>query len=202
MDHKGVTSGPSAELVRHGSGKRFPSSTREVAGLCGKALVEEWPDAAPAGQLIAALRWQEYSLFTSRDRAAEAVSRWSSPLLRVTPHVNGDSCGFRAVHAAYSLAYSIPVLCRYPEELCVPPVLGTERLRRMCAHCFKGIDGEGRPVPGELPVAWKDVTDPQTLRAEAVPAEELLEATERARKVKVSPPEPYRWRELLNQFYE
>ncbi|MEU6018266.1 hypothetical protein ABZ826_30850 [Streptomyces sp. NPDC047515] len=106
------------------------------------------------------------------------------------------------MHAAYSLAYSIPVLCRYPEELCVPPALGTEPLRRMCAHCFRGIDGEGGPMPAALPVAWKDVTDPQTLRAEAVPAEELLEATERARKVKVSPPEPYRWRELSNQFYE
>lgn len=168
-----------------------------------EALVEEWPQAAPVGPLISALRHQEYRVFTSRDEAAGETSRWSHALLRVTSHVNNDACGFRAVHAAYSLAYSIPVLCRYPVEFCVSPELGADLLRRTCAVCFTGSGGEGGPELGAFQVAWKDVSVPQTLRAEAVSAEELLERAERARRVKVSPPEPgpYRWRELAEQIF-
>ncbi len=180
----------------------LPSWTEKGCLPVWEALVEEWPDAAPVRQLITALRAQEYDVFESRDQAAREAVRWSWPLLRVTPHLNDDLYGFRSVHAAYSLAYSVPVLCRYPDELCVLPVHDLEMLRRACARCFPRDGGQEGRISGRLPVAWKDVTPPQTLRAEAVPPEELHERTQQAESWRMPPPEPYRWREFCDDLYE
>ncbi|MFI8515426.1 hypothetical protein ACIGHB_30285 [Streptomyces sp. NPDC085460] len=142
-------------------------------------------------------------MFTTRDAAARATAPGACPVLRVTPHINNDSCGFGVVHASYSLAYSIPMLCRYPDELCVESSVGEEQLRRTCARCLTETGGKGGPQPGDLPVAWRDLTAPETLRAEVVPAAEFLKASEEAAQwPKLPRPEPYRWGELASRFYD
>lgn len=129
------------------------------------------------------------------------------PVLRVTPHRDDDGCGYQGTHAAYSLTYAIPVLCQFPERPCAPFGQDTERLRRACAHCFAAADCQGGPTPGDLPVAWWDLTAPQTVRAEAVAPEELLASTAlvsryRASGITMQAPEPYRWRELADRILE
>jgi hypothetical protein len=101
-----------------------------------EVLVEEWPNAAPVAGLLGALRYQEYEVFRTRDAGARAVvAGLGRPLLRVTPHRNEDGCGYHCTHAAYSVAWSLPMFCQFTEVVSVQATLRrVEQLRRACAH--------------------------------------------------------------------
>ncbi len=163
------------------------------------ALVEEWPQAAPVDHLRTALRRRcEYEVFTTLDATAREASYLGEPLLRITPHLDDDACGHRAPHAAYSLSYGIPVLCRLPASRCSQDSTDEAQLHRSCAHCLADLGVQGGPRPGHLPLAWQDLTPPQTLRAAAVPPEELLRSGNLAKQWRSAPPEPYRWERLAD----
>ncbi|CAM5328382.1 hypothetical protein SFIMM107S_04505 [Streptomyces griseus] len=176
--------------------KRYPSMWT--------AFVEEWPHAAPVDHLRSALRRRgEYEVFTTLDSCAyEAASFAPGPLLRIKPHLDDDACGHRAPHAAYSLSYGIPVLCRLPGSRCLQTTKDEAQLDRTCAHCLADLGVQGGPRPGHLPLAWRDLTPSQTLRAEAVSPEELLRAANLAKRWKSAPPEPYRWERLADDVFQ
>jgi hypothetical protein len=75
-------------------------------------------------------------------------------------------------------------------------------------HCLERVGESGGPKPGDLHLAWVDLTDAETVRAEAVPPEELLEANASAKRVAdvmrspMKAPEPYKWKELAERIYE
>ncbi len=167
------------------------------------ALVEEWPHAAPVDHLRTALRRCEYEVFATLDGSAYEATKFAlGPLLRITPHPDDDACGHRAPHAAYSLSYGIPVLCRLPGTRCLQDTKDEAQLHRTCAHCLADLGIQGGPRPGRLPLAWRDLTPPQTLRAEAVPPETLLRDAHLAKQWRSSPPEPYRWKQLANDVFQ
>ncbi|MFJ6606656.1 hypothetical protein [Streptomyces lydicus] len=174
------------------------------------AMVEERPQAAPVTALIDVLRRNEYQLATSRIGGARLAIGLRSAILRVTPHEDQDSCGYQGTHASYTLTYAIPVLCQMRHQLpTAPSQHELARIWRECVHCWNTLGGRGDSAvdPRFAHLAWWDLTEAQTLRAEPVPAEKLLEQAAReeewaAKRYQPAPPEPYRWSTLVDRIFD
>ncbi|MFF3366328.1 hypothetical protein [Streptomyces misionensis] len=172
----------------------------------GGVMVEELPSAAPVSGLISALRRADYEVAKNRDAAARIAATAGSAALRITPHLDNDTCGYQGTHAAYSLTWAIPMLCPLqhvtdssPQELA--------RVQRACSRCGAEASKSGQPDTSTVHLAWWDLTTPQTLRAEPVPTEDLLRAHAWAKKMnnsskyKMPMPEPYKWVDLADSVY-
>ncbi|MFD8705877.1 hypothetical protein ACFV1W_25280 [Kitasatospora sp. NPDC059648] len=139
-------------------------------------LVEMAADSAPTRDLVDELARQLPGESTG---SGSAATRWAvesrTPVLRVVPHPDDDACGYDppTTHAAYSVRWSLPVLCQYRESGYAP---GCEACASIREWEYLTKDGITPPAPADELVHtwWEDIAEVTTLRAKIVPAEQRL----------------------------
>ncbi|MEU8779859.1 hypothetical protein [Streptomyces sp. NPDC048606] len=138
--------------------------------------VHRWEDAAPTRDLRATLVRSGIPVPESDTAGARLVVDTRVPVVRIRPHEDEDECGHLSTHAAYTLTWAVPVLCRLPQ----PPGrdLDFVGLRRQCwtcaDHLYPTIVAGPDALPAGAHLTWWDISGPTTVRAAVIDREERV----------------------------